>query len=72
MSATWAIQNGRFETEPATTWTDGLPLDMGQVRGFDLSPDGRLAAITEAPGQKDHRLMLALNFFDEVRRRIGN
>jgi serine/threonine-protein kinase len=72
MAATWALHDGLFETEQATEWTSGVPLDMGQVRGFDLPPDGRrLAAITQAPGQTERRLMLALNFFDEVRRRTG-
>jgi Tol biopolymer transport system component len=69
MTADWAVHDGRFESERAVPWTTGVPLDMGQVRGFDLPLDGRrLAAITPAPAQTEHRLTLAMNFFDELRR----
>jgi serine/threonine-protein kinase len=70
MSAAWAVHDGFFETDTAVAWTTGVPQDMGQVRGFDLHPDGqRLAVIALAPGQTEHRLVLAENFFDELRRR---
>jgi Tol biopolymer transport system component len=77
MTASWSVTEGRFETERPVPWTTGeagasKPLDFGQARGFDLHPDGqRLAVITMPVGQPDHRLVLALGFFDELRRRTG-
>ena len=43
--------------------------DVGNNRAFDLSPDGQRSAVL-MPGAKQSHVMLLVNFFDEVRRRV--
>jgi hypothetical protein len=55
-------------------WSDTRLFNIGLTSNFDLAPDGeRFAVLMSAEGPELRRTqhMLVLNFFEEVRRRVG-
>jgi serine/threonine-protein kinase len=65
-----------FEAARPRLWSPKRLFNTGLVQNFDLAPDGRRFAalmLREDPEQRDTQshVMLVLNFFDEVRRRVG-
>jgi serine/threonine-protein kinase len=77
MAVSYTVNGDSFVTEKPRVWarTSGV-LTPGPGRKFDVAPDGkRLAVVTpvearEAP-KADHDVVFVLNFFDELRRRVG-
>ncbi len=69
MVVPYVVQGGSFHAEKPRLWSDRRYVTD---RGFDLHPDGdRVALATAAPvqdGAKQDRVVLILNFFDELRR----
>ncbi len=65
-----------FLADKPRVWS-GTPLaNMGQTPNFDLGADGKRLVVLmpsqeKGPIELQNHLMLALNFFDEVRRRVG-
>ncbi len=76
MVADYTAQGGSFERGKPREWF-GRPLaSVGLASNFDLAPDGKRFLVLMPAGDAERRdnqghLMLALNFFDEVRRRVG-
>ena len=57
-------------------WSDARLSDVGLNQNFDLAPDGQrfavlLAAEDPQQGAAARQMILVLNFFDEVRRRVA-
>ena len=76
MVVSYAVKGDSFESGKPRPWASQLLADLGNNRTFDLSPDGkRFAVLTPAQGPKLHEtqchVMLLVNFFDEVRRRVA-
>jgi Tol biopolymer transport system component len=74
MVASFKVIGDTFVAEKPRVWSDKRLFNTGYVQNFDLAPDGkRFAVLLSADGEAQRerpRLMLALNFFDEVRRRV--
>ena len=72
MVAAYAIEGASFRAEKPRQWTPTLVPAVGPAsRPFDLHPDGeRIALVKGAEQAEDKRVhvVLALNFFDELRR----
>jgi hypothetical protein len=61
-----------FRVSTPHVWTPGRYQTRGEVRMFDLHPDGErvaLAPAAESPtGGRQDRAVFVFNFFDELRR----
>jgi hypothetical protein len=73
MAAGYTIQGDTFSAATARVWSPVKVRRNGVQQSFDISPDGKRAAVfpnqeAEAAGGSLHATFL-LNFFDEVRRR---
>jgi hypothetical protein len=72
MAVSYSVNGDAFVPEKPRVWIDKLG---GIDSGWDVKPDGkRVAVVTpvasgEAP-KPDHEVVLLLNFFDELRRRV--
>jgi serine/threonine-protein kinase len=71
MAARYTVQGDAFVAEKPRVWIAKL----GGGTLFDVSPDGRrvavLAPVASADASKqEHEVVLLLNFFDELRRRV--
>jgi hypothetical protein len=70
MAVSYSVNGDSFVPEKPRVWIDKL----GGTE-WDLAPDGKRVAVetrvatTEAP-KPDHEVVLLLNFFDELRRRV--
>jgi hypothetical protein len=70
MAVSYSVNGDSFVPEKPRVWIDKLG-----GRDWDLAPDGSRVAVmtpvtsTEAP-KPDHEVVLLLNFFDELRRRV--
>jgi hypothetical protein len=70
MAVSYSVNGDSFVAEKRRVWID-------KVGGtwWDLAPDGKRVAVltpvtpTETP-KPDHEVVLLLNFFDELRRRV--
>jgi Tol biopolymer transport system component/predicted Ser/Thr protein kinase len=76
MAVAYAAKGGRFVAEKPRVWLAKLEgFRAGFGTAWDLAPDGRRVAVVTpvetpaAPGQ-DHEVVMLLNFFDELRRRV--
>ena len=70
MVVDYTVKGDAFETGKPRPWVGQLLADVGNNRPYDLSPDGRRFAVF-TPGVRQTRVMLLVNFFDEVRRRVA-
>ncbi len=72
MVASYSEHAGSFLAQKPRPWCDARVPTLQDVRGFDLHPDGRRFAVLqeiEQPGDEvRNRVVLFLNFFDELRR----
>jgi eukaryotic-like serine/threonine-protein kinase len=75
MAATYSVRNGSFVAAKARQWSHGSLGDTGVLANFDVSPDGRLAALMPAVKQADNQTQshatFILNFFEMVRRQAA-
>jgi serine/threonine-protein kinase len=76
MVVSYAVKGDSFETSKPRPWAGPLLANLGNNRVYDLSPDGkRFAVLTPVQNPKlretQSRVMLLVNFFDEVRRRVA-
>jgi Tol biopolymer transport system component len=75
MVANYTVKGTSFEAEKPRAWF-GKPLaSVGLAANFDIAPDGKRLLVLmppESTGQRENQshVMLALNFFDEVQRRV--
>jgi serine/threonine-protein kinase len=76
MAVAYTTKGDGFAAEKPRVWlaTPG-GLNAGFDRAWDLAPDGKRVAVVmpaETPGapRQDHEVVLLLNFFDELRRRV--
>jgi len=73
MVASYSVQDGVFNAEPARVWSTTQLADTGVLANFDLAPDGKsvVALLSHGAAEqqpaRDH-VTLLLNFFDELRR----
>jgi serine/threonine-protein kinase len=76
MVANYTAKGDSFVVEKPRIWV-GKPLaSVGLASNYDLAPDGKrflvlMPAEGAEPRETQHHVMLALNFFDEVRRRLA-
>jgi len=75
MSASYAVKGDAFVAETPRVWIAKLGAPVIGFRNFnttwDLAPDGKRALVltlVEAP--KEHEIVVLLNFFDELRRKV--
>ena len=76
MAVAYTAKGDRFVAEKSRVWLAKLGgFRVGFGTAWDLAPDGkRVAVVTpaETPGapKQDHEVVMLLNFFDELRRRV--
>lgn len=71
MTVAYTVNGGSLAAERPRVWA----ANVRAVEGFDLSPDGKRAAMlapvaTKAAWQRENTVVFVLNFFDELRRRV--
>ena len=76
MVASYRVQGDSFVPDKARVWAGKDLANTGQTPNFDLAPDGKRFVVVTTAEDRDLRenqshVMLALNFFDEVRRRVA-
>ena len=67
----YAVDDESFRVDKARAWSDRVVLNRPRGRTFDLHPDGErlaVAALPDVPQDKQDRVVLVFNFFDELRR----
>jgi serine/threonine-protein kinase len=75
MVATYTVKDDKFLADKPRLWFRGPLANLGLTANFDLAPDGERFAVllpagdTEQPETRNH-MTLALDFFDELRRRL--
>ena len=72
MVAPFATTGNSFRAERPRTWSPGRLTGRPRSRALDVHPNGQRFAIAPAQdpgsGGKESKLVLVLNFFDELRR----
>jgi hypothetical protein len=76
MVANYTVKGGSFVADKPRVWFGKQLANLGQGVNFDLAPDGKRFVVlmpTESPQPRETQshVTLALNFFDEVRRRVA-
>jgi hypothetical protein len=75
MVAGYTVNGGSFAAEKPRVWMEKRLANMGTAANYDLGPDGRFIVLLPADGPESRatqsHVMIALNFFDEVRRRVA-
>jgi serine/threonine-protein kinase len=71
MTAGYTVSGGSFVAERPRVWAS----NVRDVDGFDLTPDGKRAAMfvplaAKGGSQLDNKVVFVLNFFDELHRRV--
>jgi hypothetical protein len=70
--AGYTVEGDSFRAEKPRVWSPGLVASLGPFnRTFDMHPDGERVAVLKASGEAETRrdkVVLILNFFDELRR----
>jgi Tol biopolymer transport system component len=76
MVADYVVEGDKFVAHKAHIWSEKRLANIGLAMNFDLAPDGRVAAFmpVEQPGEQkaENHVTFMLNFFDEMRRRLGS
>jgi WD40-like Beta Propeller Repeat len=71
MIAPYSVEGDAFRPEKPRPWTETRFLRRGGQRAWDLHPDGRRAAAAvgeQSTASRVDKVVLVLNFFDELRR----
>jgi serine/threonine-protein kinase len=73
MVATYDTTGAVFKAGTPRVWSPTRLFNVGLVQNFDHAPDGRFAVLLPEEGQKNEPsyVILAQNFFSEVKRRLG-
>lgn len=76
MVAQYKTNGDSFASETPRFWSDTRLLELGLHQSYDVAPDGkRLAVVLYADGTAElkrvTKVAFLLNFFDELRRRLG-
>ncbi len=75
MVADYTASAGAFHAGGPALWSDTLLVDTGVLPNFDISVDGRIAALLPVPQagerQDERHVTFVMNFLDEVRRRAS-
>ena len=74
MVSTYTVEGDSFVAGRPRLWSNTRLFNVGLTQNFDLAPDGkRFAVLMSADGPELRRTQhtLLLNFFEEVRRRVG-
>ena len=74
MVSTYRVEGDSFVAGRPRLWSNTRLFNVGLTQNFDLAPDGkRFAVLMSADGPELRRTQhtLLLNFFAEVRRRVG-
>jgi serine/threonine-protein kinase len=76
MVVNYTTKDGRFVAGKPRLWVGSQLANVGVLGNFDLAPDGKrfvvlMAPEGERPRENRSHIMLALNFFDEVHRRLA-
>ncbi len=77
MVVTYTAKGDSFVADTPRVWSERQLANTGLTLNFDLAPDGKRFAVlmpADAPEPRETRshITLVLNFFDEVRRRVGS
>jgi serine/threonine-protein kinase len=73
----YAVRDGVFQAGKPAPWTEPRIAYRGPARMFDIHPDGNRAMVAPAPAPRSSdaaqldRIVLVLNFFDELRRIVS-
>jgi hypothetical protein len=75
MASTYTTDGKSFRASTPRLWSEGRYEVRGPLinRHFDLHPDGKrmaLAKVPEAGATRADKIVLAFNFFDELRRAL--
>jgi hypothetical protein len=75
MVVNYVVRDAEFSADKPRLWSDRRLFNLGVASTFDLAPDGkRFAAIMPSGGDQplpnQNHVMLLLNFFDDLRRRV--
>jgi serine/threonine-protein kinase len=73
MVATYDTTGGIFKASTPRPWSPTRLFNTGTLRNFDQAPDGRFAVLLseEAQTNESSYVILAMNFLDELKRRLG-
>jgi len=76
MVVNYTVKGDSFVPEKPRLWSGKQLANTGTARNYDLAPDGKRFAVlmpveSAEPRETQSRVMLVLNFFDEVRRRLA-
>jgi serine/threonine-protein kinase len=75
MVANYTVKGESFVADKPRVWFGGQLADLGLAYNLDLAPDGKrfvvlMPAESPEPREAQSHVTLAVNFFDEVRRRV--
>jgi len=73
MVAHYSVNGDSFVRENPREWSETRLANIGPVANYDIAPDGKriIAILPGGPAeQKAEHLVILLNFFDELRRRV--
>jgi serine/threonine-protein kinase len=71
MAVSYAEHAGAFDADKPRLWGEVRLPDLPGFRTFDMHPDGQRLAVlkgVQEPGEKQNKVVLFQNFFDELRR----
>jgi serine/threonine-protein kinase len=75
MVVDYSTKGGSFVAGKPRAWSGKQLANVGLLGNFDVAPDGKRFAVLMPAGQEaqenQRHIMLLLNFFDEVRRRVA-
>jgi hypothetical protein len=75
MVVNYAVSQGTFRADKPRVWYGRQLSNVGLGRNLDIEPDGkRFLVVLPAEGEPreaQSHVMLEMNFFDDVRRRVG-
>jgi serine/threonine-protein kinase len=74
MVSTYTVVGDSFVAGKPRLWSDTRLFNTGLTQNFDLAPDAERFAVLMSPDSPELRVtqhILVLNFFEEVRRRVG-
>ena len=74
MAVTYSASGDSFQAGKPALWSDARFASRNFTRNFALHPDGKRFAVLEAPGTgaqpQVNKVVMVLNFFDELRRKF--
>jgi hypothetical protein len=75
MVVDYSTKGDSFVAGKPRAWSGKQLVNVGLIGNFDVAPDGKHFAVLTPAGQEaqenQRHIMLLLNFFDEVRRRVA-